>query len=88
VDSRQRNSVLTPPGVWRGLRDMQDVVTTQPDVAYAVRCLSLYDQLDLTLELLQQEYWPYFHELKIHHRTSFASARAFAVDRAIRRACL
>ena len=31
---------------------MQYVMCTQPDVASAVRCLSLLDQLELTLELL------------------------------------
>jgi hypothetical protein len=41
---------------------MQQVVMLQPAVAYAVHCLPLYDQLDLTLELLQQHYWPDFAE--------------------------
>jgi hypothetical protein len=41
---------------------MQDVVATQPAIAHAVRCLSVYDLLDLTLELLQQDRWPDFHE--------------------------
>jgi hypothetical protein len=35
-------------------------VATQPGIARAVRCLSLYDQLDLTLELLHQRDWPDF----------------------------
>ena len=41
---------------------MQNVVARQPEIAHAVRCLSLYDQLDLTLELLRQDYWPGFQE--------------------------
>jgi hypothetical protein len=38
---------VSPPIAWRRLRDMRDVVRTQQDVAHAVWCLSLYDQLDL-----------------------------------------
>jgi hypothetical protein len=41
---------------------MRQVVVHQPAVAYAMRCLPLYDQLELTLELLHQEYWPEFVE--------------------------
>jgi hypothetical protein len=41
---------------------MQQVVAHQPAVAYAVRCLPIYDQLELTLELLQQRDWPDFTE--------------------------
>jgi hypothetical protein len=33
---------------------MRRVMCTRPDVAYAVRCLSLLDQLELTLELLSE----------------------------------
>jgi hypothetical protein len=33
---------------------MQQVMCTQPEVAHAVRCLSLVDQLELTLELLNE----------------------------------
>jgi hypothetical protein len=53
---------VTPPVAWHRLRDMQNVVAKQPEIAHAVRCLSLYDQLDLTLELLQQDDWPEFDE--------------------------
>jgi hypothetical protein len=49
---------LPPQAAWGRLRDMQHVVTHQPLVAHAVRCLPLYDQLELTLELLQQDNWP------------------------------
>jgi hypothetical protein len=31
---------------------MQHVVRTRPEIAYAVRCLTLLDQLELTVELL------------------------------------
>jgi hypothetical protein len=41
---------------------MRQVVVRQPAIAHAVHCLPLYDQLELTLELLQQEYWPEFIE--------------------------
>jgi hypothetical protein len=51
---------LTPPVAWDRLRDIEHVVATQPAIARAVRCLSLYDQLDLTLELLDQRDWPEF----------------------------
>ena len=51
---------VSPPVAWIRLRDMQDVVATQPAIAHAVRCLSVYDLLDLTLELLRQDSWPEF----------------------------
>jgi hypothetical protein len=41
---------------------MQHVVVQPPAVAYAVRCLPLTDQLEPTLELLQQEVRPEFAE--------------------------
>jgi hypothetical protein len=41
---------------------MQQVVVEQPMVAHAVRCLPLYDVLELTLELLRQHGWPEFGE--------------------------
>ena len=37
---------------------MHDVVVRQPAIAHAVHCLPLYDQLELTLELLNQDGWP------------------------------
>src|SRR4051812_4977029 len=42
----------TAAGRWELLAHMRRVMCTRPDVAYAVRCLSLLDQLDLTLEVL------------------------------------
>jgi len=38
------------------------VISHQPAIARAVRCLPLHDKLELTLELLRQEYWPEFDE--------------------------
>jgi hypothetical protein len=37
---------------WKRLGYMQHVVWTQPDAAFAVRRLTLLDQLELTVELL------------------------------------
>ena len=53
-------SRLPPRRAWRRLRDMQDVVAHQPAIAHAVHCLPLYDQLELTLDLLKQDDWPDF----------------------------
>jgi hypothetical protein len=39
---------------------MNDVVEHQPSIAYAIHCLTLFDQLELTLELLKQVDWPDF----------------------------
>jgi hypothetical protein len=39
---------------------MQSTVALQPAIAHAVHCLTLYDQLALTLELLNQDDWPDF----------------------------
>jgi hypothetical protein len=41
---------------------MQNVVAQQPSIAHAVRCLPLYDLLELQLELLRQPDWPEFDE--------------------------
>jgi hypothetical protein len=54
--------LLPPHETWARLRDMQQVVVEQPAVAHAVRCLPLYDRLELTLELLRQHHWPEFGE--------------------------
>lgn len=54
---------LVPPrAAWARLRDMRQVVVEQPAVAHAVRCLPLYDVLELTLELVRQHDWPEFSE--------------------------
>jgi hypothetical protein len=39
---------------------MHAVVADQPAIAYVVHCLTLFDQLELTLELLGQDDWPDF----------------------------
>jgi hypothetical protein len=52
--------LLAPDRAWRRLRDMQSVVEHQPAIAYAVQCLTLRDQLELTLELLKQNDWAEF----------------------------
>jgi hypothetical protein len=44
---------------------MQHVVVHEPAIAHAVRCLPLYDQLELTLQLLQQDDWPQFDDLEL-----------------------
>src|SRR5215468_5323105 len=54
--------VLPPYAAWARLKDMQQVVADQPAIAHAVRCLRLYDQLELTIELLRQHDWPEFVE--------------------------
>ena len=52
--------LLPPDRAWRRLRDMHDVVEHQPAIAHAVPCLTLSDQLELTLELLRQDDRPDF----------------------------
>jgi hypothetical protein len=44
----------TDPTGWDLLAHMRRVMCARPDVAYAVHCLSLLDQLELTLELLNE----------------------------------
>ena len=41
---------------------MREVVAHQPAIAHAVQCLPLFDQLELTLELLRQAEWPAFDD--------------------------
>ena len=54
--------VIAPPEAWRRLTDMRNVVAEQPAIAHAVRCLSLFDVLELQLELLRQPDWPDFEQ--------------------------
>jgi hypothetical protein len=51
--SRATTTPNTPVG-WELLVHMRRVMRMRPDVAYAVRCLSLLDQLELTLVLLNR----------------------------------
>jgi hypothetical protein len=44
--------VIPPRQAWHRLSRMQQMVAQQPTLAWAVSCMTLYDQLDLTLELL------------------------------------
>jgi hypothetical protein len=53
---------MTPPDAWRRLRDLQHVLTEQPLIAHAVRCLPLCDVLELQLDLLRQPDWPEFDD--------------------------
>jgi hypothetical protein len=48
------NATPSAPGGWELLAHVRRVMCTRPQVAYAVRCLPLIDQLELTLELLKQ----------------------------------
>jgi len=50
--TRPRATTSVAPAGWELLAHMRRVMCTRPDVAYAVRCLSLLDQLELTVELL------------------------------------
>ncbi len=44
---------MLPPGIaWQRLLLLQDVLAEQPELARALRRLSLYDQLAMTIELL------------------------------------
>ncbi len=52
--------VNTPHEAWRRLRDMQHVVAQQSAIAHAIRCLPLFDVLELQLELLRQHDCPDF----------------------------
>ena len=47
-----RPAMVAPLLAWQRLAHIQHVVWTRPEIAYAVRCLPLLDQLELTLELL------------------------------------
>ena len=58
ANERALRTVITPPDAWQRLTDMQNVVAQQPAIAHAVRCLPLYDLLELQLELLHQSDWP------------------------------
>ena len=44
--------VIPPRQAWHRLTRMQQLVARQPALARAVSYMTLYDQLDLTLELL------------------------------------
>ena len=45
--------VIPPHRAWRRVSRMHHMVAQEPALAWVVSCMPLYDQLDLTLELLQ-----------------------------------
>jgi hypothetical protein len=63
--SDAESRLLPPHAGWLRLKEVQNVLAEQPAIAHAVRCLPLYDQLQLTVELLQQEDWPDFDEPEV-----------------------
>ena len=44
--------MIPPHRAWRRVSRMQHMVAQEPALAWVVSCMPLYDQLDLTLELL------------------------------------
>ena len=44
--------MIPPHRAWRRVARMQHMVAQEPALAWVVSCMPLYDQLDLTLELL------------------------------------
>jgi hypothetical protein len=54
--------VIPPRRAWLRLARMQQMVAEQPALAWAVSCMPLYDQLDLTLELLHTDGNTYLDE--------------------------
>ena len=54
--------MIPPHRAWLRLARMQQMVAQQPALAWAVSCMPLYDQLDLTLELLQTDGSTYLDE--------------------------
>jgi hypothetical protein len=53
----QMQAILTPSQAWRRLAHMRTMVVRQPELARLVDRMSLYDQLELTLELLHDKTW-------------------------------
>jgi hypothetical protein len=45
--------VIPPHRAWRRVSRMHHMVAQEPALAWVVRSMPLYDQLDLTLKLLQ-----------------------------------
>ena len=44
--------MIPPHRAWRRVSRMHHMVAQEPALAWVVSCMPLYDQLDLTLELL------------------------------------
>ena len=55
-------NTIPPRQAWHRLARMQQMVAHGPALARAVSCMPLYDQLDLTLELLQTDGSTYLDE--------------------------
>ena len=53
---------IPPRQAWHGLACMRQMVAHEPALDWAVSWLPLYDQLDLTLELLQTDGNSYLDE--------------------------
>ena len=54
--------MIPPRQAWHRLTRMQQMVAQQPALAWAVSYMPLYDQLDLTLELLHMDGNTYLDE--------------------------
>ena len=54
--------VIPPHRAWRRLTRMQQMVAHEPTLAWAVSWMPLYDQLDLSIELLQTDGSTYLDE--------------------------
>ena len=54
--------VIPSHRAWRRVSRMQHMVAQEPALTWAVSCMPLYDQLDLTLELLHTDVNTYLDE--------------------------
>ena len=54
--------MIPPHRAWRRVSRMQHMVAQEPALAWVVSCMPLYDQLDLTSELLQTDGSTYLDE--------------------------
>jgi hypothetical protein len=59
-----KNVPITSQAAWHRLHDIEFVLARQPGVARAVRCLTVLDRLELTLQLLRQPEWPAFDDVE------------------------
>ena len=66
--------MIPPRQAWHRLTRMQQMVAQQPALARAVSYMTLYDQLDLTLELLHMGGGTYLDEDPIEPWPSNSSA--------------
>ncbi len=54
--------MIPPHRAWHRVSRMQHMVAQEPALAWVVSCMPLYDQLDLTLELLHMDGNTYLDE--------------------------